>query len=424
MPIKVHLPNGDVVNFPDGMAQADIEKALAEHHGAVPKRPTSMFDMVNPLEKMTRPSLGSVVDKTTDLLPFAGGVAGGALGAVGGVPGAIGGAALGGAAGEAGKQLVNRIRGRMVPSSAGEAATDIGIAGATQGALEGGGRAISGTLRAVAPRIYQGLLKPTLAARSEHPNLVKTGLENAIPISESGAEKAGALVGQSMDKANALVADRAAAPNAPTIDPRNAVAGIVPAIKAVKDLPVARPQLRAIGDYARQYMAEHPSAMALPDAQRAVRATDKFFDASYRATMDRGNPITSGNTAAALGINNETRGLLRDAVPGLREQNAVTSDLAGVRDAVSRRVGAQGNLSPVGMQHLINAGLGGGAGLYGGKEKGIGTFLAMEALTNPMTGSHIAIGANRTASIQWEQALRAALMAKLLGEEHQPGGNK
>jgi hypothetical protein len=253
---------------------------------------------------------------------------------------------------------------------------------------------------------------------------VKTALENRIPISAGGAEKAGELVGKSKAAADDLVTARAAGPNAPTIDPRQAVAGITPAVKAVKDLPVARPQMKAIGDYARAYIGEHPRPMALPDAQRAVRATDKFFDSTYRATMDRGNPITSGNAAAAVGINNETRNLLRQAVPGLKEQNAVTSGLAGVKEAVERRAGQQGNLSPIGMQHLINAGLGGGVGALGGKEKGAGTFLAMEALTNPATGSRIAYNAYKAGSLPWQQAIRAALMARLAGEEEEPGGGR
>lgn len=33
MPTKVNLPDGRVVNFPDGMGQADIEKALSDIHG-------------------------------------------------------------------------------------------------------------------------------------------------------------------------------------------------------------------------------------------------------------------------------------------------------------------------------------------------------------------------------------------------------
>lgn len=326
-------------------------------------------------------------------------------------------AGLGGAGGAGLGLITKAVRGDAdTPNTAGGVLGRMGMEGAAQGAMEGGGRLISGMLAKGAGRLYQGLMKPTQAARLENPDLIKTALSNRIPISAGGAEKAGNLVGESMGKADALVADRAAMPNAPMIDPKHAVAGVAGAVREVKDLPVARPQMKAIGDYGRQYLAEHPSQMTVTDAQRAVRATDKFFNSAYRSTMDRGNPITSGNTAAALGINNETRGMLRQAVPGLKDQNAVTSGLVGVRDAVERRAGQQGNLSPIGMQHLINAGIGGGVGAVGGKDKGLGTFAAMEALTNPAIGSRLAIGGNMAAGIPWEQALRAAIMAQLAGE--------
>lgn len=330
-------------------------------------------------------------------------------------------AGLGGAGGAGLGLMVKGARGDVdTPATATGVLRTMGEQGAGQAAMEGGGRMISGALRMAAKRVYQGLLKPTQAARLENPNLVQTALANKIPVSAGGAERAGNLVGESMGKADALVAAKAAQPNAPMIDPRQAVGGITTAVRDVKDLPVARPQMKAIGEYARQYMAEHPSPIAVTDAQRAVRATDKFFNPAYRATMDRGNAVTSGSTAAALGINNETRGLLRQAVPGLQKQNAVTSGLVGVRDAVERRAGQQGNLSPVGMQHLINAGIAGGVGGTFGGDKGLGTFAAMEALTNPAIGSRLAIGGNMAASLPWAQAVRAAVMAKLAGEEPNP----
>lgn len=87
-------------------------------------------------------------DTIADALPWAGGAVGGTVGAiggtvlgmgVGGVPGAMGGAALGGGAGEAARQTFNRFRGVAAPSTAREAATDIGTTAAIEGALAGAG---------------------------------------------------------------------------------------------------------------------------------------------------------------------------------------------------------------------------------------------------------------------------------------------
>jgi hypothetical protein len=325
-------------------------------------------------------------------------------------------AGLGGAGGAGLGMLAGAATGTGdAPATASGVLRAMGEEGAMQAGAEAGGRAISGVLRAGANRLYQSVLKPTLAARTEYPTLVQTAVENAIPVSKGGAEKAAALKEASMQTADQLVHDASAQPGAPTIDPRQAVSGITDAIQSVRDLPVARPQMKAIGDYGRQYLAEHPTPMTLEQAQRAVRATDKYYDPAYRATIDRSNALTNGQTAAAVGINDETRGLLRQAVPGLQAQNANTSALRGVEDAVARRAGQQGNLSAVGMQHLINAGLGAGAGELYGRDRGIGTFAAMEMLTNPMVASQIAIRGAQASRLPLQQAVRAALLARLTG---------
>jgi hypothetical protein len=97
----------------------------------------------------------------TPALSAVGGTVGGILGAAGGPLTGIGGAALGGAAGEAGKQLVDRTLGFDAPKTSWDAAKDIGIEGAKQGAYEVGGRvggkvvakALSPVGRAVAPKL-------------------------------------------------------------------------------------------------------------------------------------------------------------------------------------------------------------------------------------------------------------------------------
>jgi hypothetical protein len=111
---------------------------------------------------------------------------------------------------------------------------------------------------------------------------------------------------------------------------------------------------------------------------------------------------------------------LRQAVPGLKEQNAKTQALAGVKEAVERRTGQQSNLSPIPMRHLISAGLGGSVGAIGGTDKGMETFAASELLSNPSTGSRIAIGMNRASGAPWNQAVRAALLALLASREQEP----
>lgn len=329
-------------------------------------------------------------------------------------------AGLGGAGGAGVGLMAKAVRGDAdTPNTPLGVAEEMGKQGVTQGLMEGGGRLVSGALRMAGRRLYQSALAPTVAMRAENPNLITAGLEHAIPVSKGGEQKALDLMLASKGSADQLVADAAAAPGAPMVDPRQAVGGIAKAVSQVRDLPVARPQMRAIGDYGRQYLSEHPGPMSLTVAQRAVRATDKFYDATYRATMDRGNPITSGQAAAAVGINDATRGLLRDAVPGLQQQNATTSDLMGLTEALGRRTGNLANRMPVGMSHLVNAGIAGATGAATDKSKGVGTFLALEGVNNPYIASQLAIQGSRAASVPFQQLVRAAVM-KLMASRDQP----
>lgn len=318
------------------------------------------------------------------------------------IPAAVAAAGLGGAGGAGLGMIGGAVAGSPdLPTTAGGVVKEMAGEGAGQAAGELIGQGAGAMLKSGANRLYQSVLKPTLAMRAENPSLVKTGLEYAIPVTSGGADKASELMRASKGAADSLVADAASQPGAAMIDPKDAVGGIMPAVKDARNLPVARPMMRAIGDTGRQYLDEHPSPISLTKAQEMVRATDEFFNPTYRATMDRGNPVTSGSTAASMGINNETRQLLRDAVPGLQEQNAKTSALEGVRQAIERRTDQRGNNSVGGMQHLINVGVGAGAGALGserghGVSSGAGAFLTMEALTNPAIASRLAIMASHT----------------------------
>lgn len=398
MPTKVHLPDGRVVNFPDGMPPDQIQAAVAK--------------LAPPTEERTW------TDTAVDALPTIGGMAGGLIGSmagmgVGSVPLAVGGAAIGGAGGEGFRQAIQALRGKETPQGPGQALTGIGTQAAVQGGAEALGQGVGRLLSKAGGALYRKALSPTKVLRAENPHLIETGLQHAIPVSSGGLDKVSLLKNESRAAADNLVQHVASQPNAPMIDPKQAVGGITRAVEQVRDLPVARPQMQAIGDYGRAYLREHPRPLTLPQAQQSVRATDKFYNPAYRATMDRGNAVTSGNAAAALGINDETRNLLRQAVPGLQAQNANTQALAGLKEAVKQRTENVGNWSVSGMRHAINAGVSGGVGAVGGKDKGLETFAIMEALSNPHSASRLAIAADRLGAhpAASANAIRTALLA-------------
>lgn len=376
----------------------------------------------------------------SSLLPAAGGIAGSMAG------GPVG-AAIGGAAGEGYRQLVNHateipgairdVARNLVsePSAtlqgfgqgAVEGAENAGLQGAGQAAADVGGRVAGRLLTKGASRLYQSALKPSVTMRAQYPTLVETGLKNAIPVSSGGAEQAAELAGRSMNKADALVAARQNGvlqrlPNGAAIDPREIYANAMSKGAAKgNDLAVGRAGFqKAVGDAGEQFLAENPNPIDLTTAQAQVRTGDRFLNKAYRAALDRGDTIASGDLSGKLAVNDATRAALRNRVPGLADQNAETQALQGVRKAVERRVGNIGNLSPVGMQRALNAGIAGGTGVLGGKDRGLQTLVALEALTDPAIASRMAIGMDVAGGVS-AQAVRQALLGLMTSHALQQG---
>src|SRR5207245_5358704 len=131
------------------------------------------------------------IRKTAEWLPAIGGTVGGIAGATGGPITAIGGATLGAGAGEAYKQLLDRARGKAVPSTPTGAAENVTSAGIWQSAApEAVGAGTCPLLKAGATRLMQSAVKPTLAAAQRAtggtPQIVKTLLEQGITVTKRG----------------------------------------------------------------------------------------------------------------------------------------------------------------------------------------------------------------------------------------------
>lgn len=126
----VHLPDGRIVHFPDGMPSAQITAEVSRLH-----------DMDAGTRKGTAPPARTWTDTAVDALPFAGGAVGSLAGAGPWNPLGMAGAAAGAAGGAFVKQIVNAARGSNdVPTSVSDQYLDAGKEAVTQAALEGGGR--------------------------------------------------------------------------------------------------------------------------------------------------------------------------------------------------------------------------------------------------------------------------------------------
>src|SRR3990167_2849541 len=110
------------------------------------------------------PQERSWTDTAVDALPTIGGAVGGIVGRVPVLGTAL--AGLAGAGGEGYRQTIEALRGNFqnVPETMGGRIRSMAQAGMTQAGAESGGRAFSGALKAGAGRLYQSVLKPTVAA--------------------------------------------------------------------------------------------------------------------------------------------------------------------------------------------------------------------------------------------------------------------
>jgi hypothetical protein len=140
---------------------------------------------------------------------IAGGIGGTAFGlGVGGVPGAVGGAALGGGLGQALHDLVQLARGKDAPKGAGEAAKDIGVEGGLQALYELGGAGVTRGLSSGAKAVYRGYLKPSLAKASisKADRVVKTAIDEALPITKAGETQANAVIKELRTEVDGILA--------------------------------------------------------------------------------------------------------------------------------------------------------------------------------------------------------------------------
>lgn len=184
--ITVQIASGDTLHFPLGTSKTVIDRIVKQHVQSGP--------VVKGMERVSQRD-PSLLTKAEDVgvksLPYVGGIAGGA---VGGIPGA----ALGGGAGEAGRQLIQRARGKPTPSTSVEAGKEIAESAGGQALYEAGGKYIFGpVLKGVAR-----LLKPAagkVAGEIVAPAAVRaTGREIGLSSAEIAGETSMGRIGRGL----------------------------------------------------------------------------------------------------------------------------------------------------------------------------------------------------------------------------------
>ena len=410
-----------------------------------------------------------------------------AIGAAGlsaaGPPGILAGAglaALGGMGGAAADKLLDAAP--AVPSlvnpnwggkadirrTAGEDVEDIATEGAIQAGQELGGRAVMAPLRYGASRVYQGLVKPSMPLQREFDvrQVVNQLLEDAVPLTRAGAEKAGRNVGAASETAERLyaAADAAGAqrihagPINEAIEPiigeaqRHTRLGrpdVTPALRARQQaisegiegvehvgnrvgyadvapgVPGEPMGLRTVPGPPINRLANE--GVSLVESQPLKRDAQNIADAAWRAA-ERGVKDIDFSDRVEMAIAQTMRQLQERyarqvGVPGVAAANQLTQLRIAAEEAVNAAIGRTGNTLALGGPKDVLAAAGGGSmKAMGASTTQAGILAAIfRALVTPSVGSKAAIGAHHIGGLPLPQSASRLLLG-LMDDDTAPEG--
>jgi hypothetical protein len=272
-----------------------------------------------------------------DALPAVGGALGGLAGGaggtvlglgVGGVPGALGGAALGGAGGEAARQLVSRALGLEAPETSGAAAGQIGVQGATQAAMEGGGQLLGATAKAVGKPLMGAALKAT-------PDVVKTALEEGVTATSKGLQRLMDRIGKSGANTMHYVQQATRMGQRYDMVPhlQQVVADVMPQVT-----PNLTPKgLEGLHSAIRDFIGMNPTRSITATRMQILKQRADDLAKPIYDRIARGDPVTVLESAEAKfykSFADHARETLRATIPDYEKENLRQTALIKLKDTI------------------------------------------------------------------------------------------
>jgi hypothetical protein len=240
---------------------------------------------------------------------------------------------------------------------------------------------------------YESALKPsTTMSQAERASVVKTGLENEIPVSKAGVEKIGDLI----ENLNQRVKDTIAKDPQRPISPQTVAnrADVVKRKFANQVNPTA--DLEAIDASKQEFLDRYRSApgtqgptspIGAADAQAMKQGTYRVLGGKAYGEMKSAS--VEAQKALARGLKEE----IAAQFPELNNLNAAESKLFDLQPAIERAVNRSGNHQVIGIGTPAAAGAGTiltGSGKIGAV---VGTLKAV--LDNPVVKSKLAIAVSK-----------------------------
>lgn len=364
MPIKVNLPDGRVVHFPDEMSPQQIEAEVMKLSAPADAK-----------------SSGPDWNQASSLGGMVGGLGGFALG---GPIGAAAGATLGGAIGAG----ANAVYGKEKASGVGDIGMRAAVGGGVQGLIEGATAGLGKAFRWAAPKAMEQGLRRTAADKLKFPLAPKRLVDEGILPREKGVQSA-------LKKTEDTVQSEAAA-----YDAANPIARVDPDSLADEGRAFAftagklgglgnkpGPESAELDALADRYLAQNTRTRSLGetiDQKRSYQARSKYSARPNAPTVTNNElnfneGVAGANRAAAIKINPKLEGDLS------KEQ-----DLIGALEAIQK------------------------ANAKGGSSTSIGTLKSLLLLNNPTAMGLGALGADRAGRALQSPLSPAAIRSMLI----------
>jgi hypothetical protein len=320
-------------------------------------------------------------------------------GAIGGVMGGVPGAVAGGAAGSLVKAAIQRPDEAMAHplQTAGYAAA----AGVGQGALEGAGQMVPKALTAGAKAVYRSYLKPSLSMKlaPKAEQIVNTALNEALPITKSGATKAQQII-TALNQQVQDVLDNSSG----TVDLHDVADRLrMWATKTYYKPGVSTGDYEsalAVADSIDKHASLGVKALFTPSVDVSVSEANASKQALQKAARNAYGTQSSATTTAQKVGASEMRQAIEKQAPEVAGLNAREAKLIDAAKAIARAVGREGNQYKMhGTKAMVGA-------LVGSEET---------ARTGDPWGS-AAKGLAVTLALQPGVATRAAIVASRLGK--------
>lgn len=378
----------------------------------------------------------TLVDRAVNALPTVGGMVGGIAGGiggtafglgVGGAPGAIGGAALGGAAGEGFRQVANFMRGVPSPTTATDAAVQMGKAGLREGASEAAGQGLVKAGSMAAHGLMDFAIRPAPTVAEEFGDIATTAIRERLPVGSilPGGRKGSSLARQAMRKSGRetkRLLSKAGTAGAGVGADDLARGPVSELVGKIAKQPLYESELNQVARMYSEFIESHPgklSPLLVKDMKQAAQRIAKPIFKSLNA----GNVPPAGkaleaqfNRAIAAGGKE-----WMEALPGVgarvAQSEARTQGLIGASQAIRR---AESRRLPL----LVELGTPLAGGMLGlaregdvrGAGGGIATTLAMRAMLSPRSTSRAALGLTQPAVREALRQLPRAAVYQLLDE--------